>query len=77
MEDQNNTNPEEEKGANNDAQGQNDDTKSNDDGPQSTGGVAPIGRVESVAPPTGGAYTSEASTMFSSGLNLGFINQKV
>ncbi len=78
MEDQNNTNPEEEKGAtNNDAQGQNETPKEDDNSTQLTGGVAPVGRVESVTPPTGGSYTSEASSMFSSGLNLGFINQKV
>lgn len=59
MEEQNNTNPEEEK---------------NENPQESTGGVDPI---QPVTPPTGASYTQEASQMFSSGLNLGFINQKV
>jgi MoxR-like ATPase len=60
MEEQNNTNPEEEKNEN----------------PQegTAGGVDPI---QPVTPPTGASYAQEASQMFSSGLNLGFINQKV
>ena len=62
MEDQNNTNPEEEKGAaNNDAQGQNENPQEEPKASQSTGGVAPVARVESVVPPTGAAYASEAS----------------
>jgi MoxR-like ATPase len=73
MEDQNNTNPEEENG------GMNQDQSSSTEnvGTPSIGGVPPVERAESVAAPAGSSYTQEASSMFSSGLNLGFINQKV
>ena len=73
MEDQNNTNPEEENGGMN----QDQNASNENAGTQSTGGVEPVKRVEPVSAPTGGSYTQEASSMFSSGLNLGFINQKV
>lgn len=75
MEDQNNTNPEEEKNQNED---QNTSGSEESNSGLSSGGVAPVERASSVTPPEGsGAYTQEASQMFSSGLNLGFINQKV
>lgn len=69
MEDQNNTNPEEEKKDNlQDYQGSE----------QSTGGVEPVEPVKPVEAVQGsGSYTQEASSMFGSGLNLGFINEKV
>ena len=73
MEDQNNTNPEEENGAANNA----DNISNESSETQSTGGVEPVKRAESVSAPVGGAYTQDASAMFSTGLNLGFINQKV
>ena len=76
MEDQNNPNPEEET-TNNDQQNEQGSAESKST-EQSSGGVAPVERASSVQPPAGsGSYTQEASQMFSSGLNLGFINQKV
>lgn len=76
MEDQNNPNPEEE--ANNKDQQNEQDSTESKSSEQSTGGVAPVERASSVQPPVGsGAYTQEASQLFSSGLNLGFINEKV
>ena len=59
MEEQNNTNPEEEK---------------NEIQSQESAGVDPI---QPETPPEGSSYTQEASQMFTSGLNLGFINEKV
>lgn len=69
MEDQNNTNPEEEK---------KDNLQDNQGSEQSTGGVQPVEPVKPVEAVQGsGSYTQEASSMFGSGLNLGFINEKV
>lgn len=69
MEDQNNTNPEEDKK----------DHLQENQGSQDNGSAEE--RVESTAPDesqqVSGSYTQEASSMFGSGLNLGFINEKV
>ncbi|MBD3636974.1 MAG: MoxR family ATPase [Crocinitomicaceae bacterium] len=63
MEEQNNTNPEE---------GQ------NSDAPKNTGeGNTTEGQAQQQDAPVSSSYTQEASQMFASGLNLGFINQKV
>jgi len=67
MEEENKTNPEEENTQNESGQ----DNSSMDS-------VPPVPPVDAPgAPVSSGAYTQDANQMFGSGLNLGFINQKV
>jgi MoxR-like ATPase len=69
MEDQNNTNPEEEK---------KDNLQENQGSQENAGGVDRVEPVSPVEPvQSSGSYAQEASSMFGSGLNLGFINEKV